>query len=240
MNSPLYPNQPCVEVATEVRFKGELKVENFRSEFQKLVREKYGALRVPAAKEGVAPALQPYRFESENGESGIQLAINSFSYYSREYPGHTAFLESAAENLEKFLNLIGEVAVTRVGWRYINAIPFTRKDGYLPLNKFFQDSQVFGSCLGGHLLDVDFVAVVKKDDIQTRISLKATETKNRPGEEALILDIDSYFSEPNPTIKSGAKQIFEHIEAVHNASSNMFRSLISGEYEAFLKGGDDG
>ncbi len=49
--------------------------------FKKDISEQYPVLKAPGAVHGVAPSLQPYRFESEAGDAGVQLAINSVQLF---------------------------------------------------------------------------------------------------------------------------------------------------------------
>lgn len=239
MTGPLYPNQPCIEVATEIRFQGELKIEDCRSKFQDIVRNEYSVLSVPGAMEGVAPALQPYRFETENRESGIQLAVNSFSCYSRDYPGHQIFIPSSFDLLDKLISLIGDLLVTRVGWRYINAIPFTREGGFIPLSNFFMKNEIFGDLLSRNIKDIDTTLVVTDEKIDSRVVMKSAHSKDLPSEEVLILDIDSYLVFAEVEKRSSSLQIKDYVEDVHLRSLNIFKGLLSEEYESFLKGGSD-
>lgn len=239
MTGPLYPNQPLVEVASEVRFRGELSIEEYRSRFQSIIKDKYPKLRVPHSKEGVSPLLQPCRFESNDDGSGIQIAINKFGYYSKAYPGHEAFIEEMGALLKSFLELTGKLAITRVGWRYINAIPYTRENGQLPLKRYFKNNDYFGDMLSHDLTNAMFRLTKEDEDMGIFIKLEAGKLEERPAEELLVLDVDCYRSLSGEK-SLGQKEIMKLVNAAHEGGLHVFESMISDRYRTFLKGKDNG
>jgi uncharacterized protein (TIGR04255 family) len=239
LNAPLYPNQPLTEVATEVRFKGNLLVETIRADFQSRISEEYPVLLVPGAKAGIAPPLQPYRFERQDGLAGVQLAINSFSYYSREYPGHKSFLAGVEKALSIFSDLVNSIEVTRIGWRYINEIPFTREDGLLPLDRFFREDSIFGDSINRDIRDLSYKATLPINDKQLSIKLDCAKLDEEMGEETFLLDIDAFDIKVSAVQMQTAAALGD-IAALHTVAYDAFESLISEDYRAFLKGGNDG
>ncbi len=118
---PLYPNQPLLEVATEVRFLDDLMVEVYRPQFQSKIRNEYPRCQI---RKSTSSTLPQYRFKKNDDCAGVQWAINSFSYQSRKYPGASHFINEAMRLFELTEKLLEQIRVTRIGWRYINAIPF--------------------------------------------------------------------------------------------------------------------
>ena len=235
---PLYPNQPLVEVTTEVRFNGELAIEALRPNFQNHVRKHYPNLMVPGAQQGIAPSLQPIRFESDDKLSGIQLAINSFSYYTRQYPGHEIFIKNLNQLVEDFLSMIGSIQVNRIGWRYINAIPFTRENGLLPLNRYFCVNNYFGNMLDESFSDVNFSALKPLDGKQLNIKIETASTKIEPYSESILLDID-VFDLFEPPVNTKQFSLIEGIKSVHDTAYGVFESMISKTYREYLRGSND-
>ncbi len=238
MSGPLYPNQPLIEVAAEVRFQGDLAIEQIRPEFQTKIRDPYSQLLVPGAQEGIAPSLQPIRFEREDRLSGFQLAVNSFSHFSRSYPGNETFMGEVENGIALLLELVESVEVTRIGWRYINAIPFTRENRSLPLDRFFQENRYFGNSLQCNLYGLNYRALLPINDRQINIHLESAESSVNPGEETLLLDID-VFELKDPTVSTLEFSIVKNIREVHEEAYGVFESLITDTYRAFLKGGSD-
>ena len=238
MNGPLYPNQPLINVATEVRFRGDLKVESIRPEFHQTIRSEFPQLMVPQAEQGVAPALQHYRFENDQSSHGVQVAVHSFSYYSRDYPGHEAFLSVVESLLEEFVRLIGVLHVNRIGWRYINAIPFARENGFVPLHRYF--GQIFGMELRrDHLFkSADMRATMPTNDAQLNMALKTVESKDAPQEESLLLDIDAFKTYESQVMD--ATGVMGEIRQSHASGYSVFESLITKDYRAYLLGEDSG
>ena len=238
LTGPLYPNQPLIDVATEVRFRGNLKVEAIRPEFHQIIRSDFPQLMVPGAEHGVAPALQHYRFEDDQRTSGIQIAVHSFSYYSRDYPGHESFLVVTSGLLEKFMGLLGSLYVNRIGWRYINAIPFARERGLVPLHRYFGHVFEMELTRDHRFTSVDFKAALPISDALLNMSLKTVTSKHTPQEECLVLDIDTFQSYESQ--KMDAALVMDQIRNLHSSGYSVFEGLITDDYRAYLVGGDDG
>lgn len=217
---------------------GELAIEAIRPKFQNHVREHYPNLMVPGAQQGIAPSLQPIRFESNDKLSGIQLAINSFSYYTRRYPGHEVFIDNLNRLVEEFLSMIGSIQVTRIGWRYINAIPFTRENHLLPLNRYFCANKYFGNVLDGSFSDVNFNALKPLGDKQLNIKIETASTNTEPYSESILLDIDVY-DLFEPSISTKKFSLVSSIKSVHDTAYDIFESMISETYREYLKGSND-
>lgn len=236
---PLYPNQHLVEVATEVRFRGDLSVEQARSEFQRKIFSDYPVLKAPNALQGVAPSLQPYRFETEAGHAGVQLSINSISYFAKAYQGCDEFLDAVNKATVAFFELIEHIDATRVGWRYINAIPFTREEnGLLPLKRFFKENEIFGSALTLDLEQVNYSAVNSLEDCQLNVKIVTSTDVARADEEVIILDIDA-FKTFSPTTVMDNTDMLSAIRHTHDIARSVFENLITDNYREFLKGGND-
>lgn len=235
MSSPLYPNQPLVEVATEVRFKGDLTIESVRAEFQKKLYETYPNLLIPVAQEGIAPPLQPYRFEKEDRATGVQLAINSFSYYSRNYPGHDLFLSEIESVITILSKLHTSFEVTRIGWRYINSIPFSREDDFIPLHRFFKDNEYLGNTLSIPSRSISFKTLIPRDRNLVNISVESAESTQMPGIETILLDIDAFEVIQSPTTTE-LPSLIDKLKELHSKGYEVFENLISDNYREFLKG----
>lgn len=236
-NEPLYPNQPLVEVATEIRFHGNLEIEQIRAKFQKAICSNFPVLKVPNAQQGVAPSLQPFRFERLDGMCGVQLSINSFSYFTKNYPGNVSFLNELKSVLEAFFASIKSVKMTRVGWRYINSIPFFREEELIPLKHIFKNNDIFRDFLSGDLKKIQCYICKQFDDYHANIYLENRDQFPDSGEE-LVLDIDAFRDFEEPAVIA-AEDAVNFIQGGHDVARLIFENLISDSYREFLKGGDD-
>jgi uncharacterized protein (TIGR04255 family) len=233
----VYPNQPLSDVACEVRFKGEMAVECQRSLFWDKIRDEYPDILVPHLQDGQAVALQHYKFRSLSGRT-VSVALNSLAFSEAKYSGHKVFIAEFMKLIRVFHETYPKISkITRVGWRYINVIPFAREDGLVPLRRFvtlnisfpdkaFQttsalDLQWVGKCLDGEVR-IRVAAVLKKD-LGEEITSK---------QEALLLDID--FGNSREDIK------WEQLETLINDARakcrRIFEGTISDDYRKYLKG----
>lgn len=231
ITSEIYPNTPLVEVIFEIRFSGEPVVECRRDIFYELVRKDYPGVLVPSTQEGGFVALEPYRFEKEDGSSGVMLAINKLSHYTRKYPGFKDFRKESLNLINKFKKAYPKVSrLIRTGFRYVNIIPFTREDGVIPIEKFLNVGlEVPGAIPGKYNnISIGFVVESKGGSITTRIeTMKAVD---RAG-EALLLDID-YARTKGLSIAS----VNKYIDESHECARQLFENLITDNYRSFLRG----
>ena len=236
---PLYPNQPLREVAVEIRFRGRLRVEQIRADFQDAIQEKYSLLYVPMAVPNMAPATQHFRFECPEESCGVLLAVNSISVYARDYPGFDAFFGEANRLLTIALGMVGNVALTRVGWRYINAIPFPRENGTLPFGKIFQHTPWLASALDGEWGAFAVTARMPFSGVSANLRLAAGADEKMTQTETLVFDIDAYSEFDPPEENSGADRCAEEIRRMHDAAREIFERSINDDYRQFLLGDDE-
>ncbi len=237
-DGPLYPKQPLVEVATEVNFRGILAIETARADFQEKISSEYPNLFVPYAKDGIAPALQRVRFENEAGNFGVQLAINSFSFYSRQYPGSAIFIAEAKRLFEIIEPILKPLRLTRIGWRYINVIPYVRENGNVPLLRFFSTDTFLGTGVNSEYDKVFINVETRKKDMHTRLRLFSSSSENEPERESIILDTDTYIGEGGMSILDRSDAVAMISEA-HDGGRDTFESIITGEYREYIKGADN-
>lgn len=231
ITTEIYPNSSLVEVIFEMRFPGEPLVECRRDLFYEFVRDEYSQVLVPQTKEGAFVALEPYRFEKKDKASGVMLAMNRFSFYSRTYPGFAEFKKEFTKILRAFRQAYPRInKLTRTGFRYVNLIPFTRENGTIPLNKFLKISlQTPPSIpLQYENVSLGFISKLENGSITARVEV--VQSADQKG-EAILLDLD-YAKEKGLNIQSVGK----YLEESHSFSRQLFEDLITGDYRAFLRG----
>ena len=180
--------------------------------------------------------MQHYRFEAPGGACGVQISVNSFSVYAREYPGFEDFYAETERLLKTFLELIGAVNVTRIGWRYINAIPFPLEDEYLPFRKVFHPQPWLLSALDGQWKAYALVARMPFNKVMANLRLAAGTDDNPSKSETLIYDIDA-FSTFDPCLEqTSLKRCVSEIRKAHDAAREIFEQSINDDYRVFLKG----
>ena len=229
-----YQNQPLQEVASEIRFFGEPIVEAKRHEFFEEIRDKYPLVFVPGAVPGTAPQLQHYRFEKEDSTAGIQLSISSLSYFQRDYEGAPAYKDELFRIIKIANSYFNFNRFSRVGWRYINAIPFVRENSLIPLSRFFNSPPGFFTIDSNEFNDVSFVASTKFEEFSILVRLdsgEGSETKD----EILKFDIDVYRS-LTEIGNISIDNVLELITRSHLIGRNFFESAITDAYRNYLKG----
>jgi len=232
----IYPNSPLVEVVFEIRFPGEPIIECRRHEFYDAVRGDYPRVLVPQMQAGGFPALETYRFEKLDGSAGIMLAIDKLAHYARKYPGYEKFKEGFLKLAEKFEGLFHLSSLKRTGWRYINIIPFTREQGYIPLKRFFNLRSHLTATIPSpidiseHCKNLSTTLISKIDGCSVTTKLESIISSDGT-REALLLDFDCSKEEDLVFSKTET-----YIEENHTVARALFEELITDSYRQYLRG----
>lgn len=230
----VYPNQPLVEVAFELRFFGEPVVESRRHEFYEKIRSDYPNVYVPAIAAGSHPALQRYKFEREDGSAGVTLALNALGYFQREYEGSARFIQEILRLADTANDLFQVRRFSRIGWRYINLIPFTREKTLIPLARFFNNPPSLFGIDSHEFNEVQFRASTTYEDQKVLVNL-ASQDSGEDADESLVFDIDAFVDNLS---ESGFEisQLSEKVDNLHRIARNFFEDSITEEYRDFLRG----
>lgn len=228
--SEVYPNSPLVEVVCEIRFPAELVIECRRDDYYEKIRDTYPMILVPHVEKGMANPLAPYRFENSGRTAGIMLALNRFALYDKDYSGHKQFINEFTRLAKILAETYPLRKLERVGWRYINIIPFSREEGVVPLRRFVAAGIRLPDGMSDQFenLSIVFISSVSDGTITTRI-----ESIIRPDDqqEALLLDFDFAMTE-----KLAPSKIGSHVKKAHKQTRALFENLITDEYRQYLRG----
>lgn len=232
----VYPNQPLIEVAMEVRFKGELQIESSRAEFYEKIRDIYPDIYTPRAVDGKSPPLQHYQFQNPDNKTSVRLAINSFGYSESKYQGSAKFINESTR-LYNLLNHLCEVRrITRIGWRYTNLIPFVRESGCIPILNILNSSLVSFAVVEDICFSkIDFNSSFQLEEASVNFILGSAVNNQNVNEEALILDIDVFFDK-NSGYKSKFDDVNVSLNYLHIIARNIFEDTITQGYRNYLKG----
>ena len=226
----VYPNSPLVEVICEIHFPSELAIECQRNRFHDVIRKQYPLLTLPGAEIMEARTARPYRFETVGRRRVVQLSINRFSYHEKQYKSHKDFIREFAR-LSKILAEIYTLdKLDRVGWRYINIIPFIREDGMVPLARFLNISIAACDGVFNKLENLSMVLITKVQNgsITTKIQSVIQSDSNQ---EAFLLDFDFAM-----TTGLSFSKLNAHVRKAHDYTRDLFEKLITDDYRQYLKG----
>jgi len=226
----VYPNSPLIEVVCEIRFPIDIAIECRRDEFYSKIKEKYPEILVPQMQPKKAMSLEPYRFENKDRSAGVMLAINKFSFYVKKYEGHKKF----TKEFKRLCKLLGETyslaKLDRVGWRYINLIPYTREDGIVPLHRFLTVSINAPTGVSDRFENVSIVFISKVDGGSITTKIESVVRADRQ-QEALVLDFDFAMTE-----QLFFSKLPDYVRIAHEHTRRLFEDLITDEYRQYLRG----
>lgn len=229
-----YTNQPLIEVAFELRFYGEPVVESRRHDFFELIRDDYPLLLVPPLKEGMHPALQHYKFTREDQTAGVNLALNSIGYFQKEYEGAANFIAEAQKIVDVGNELFAVRRFSRIGWRYINSIAFTRENNLIPLARYFKNPPSFFGIESHEYGVINFNATTTFEDEHVSARLLSGENVEN-GDEQLLFDID-VFKDRLAEIDFKIADVPNELDRLHCIARNFFEQSITDAYRELLKG----
>ena len=226
----IYKNAPLVETVFEIRFPGEPAVECGRDKFYEQIRDTYSKVLVPRLVEGKAMAVEPYQFESEDGNYGVMLSINKLAIYCKKYEGFDLFKKETMRLVDIFGKLYKVKKLTRTGLRYINIIPFTREGEIIPLQNYLNIKISLPESISTDFANLNLIFVSKTDSgsITTRIEPAISYDRSH---EVIILDFD-YAKEKDLNFNS----ISQYLNESHQHTKYLFEELITDGYKKVMKG----
>lgn len=230
----VYPNSPLSDVACEARFPGDMRVECDRHLFWDQVRDQYPKIMVPQAFEGKAPALQHYRFKSDDART-VSVALNSLAYSEAKYRGHKLFIAEFLRLAELFASTYPTIlGPTRVGWRYINLMPFTKENEVVPVNRFLRFGMNLPLGMFTQSVGMDLQWSGRHEDAAVVIRLAVVPRKELQGQEALLLDID--YAKESTAPGFSWSDLSSVVDSARRVSRQIFEEMIADEYRDYLRG----
>lgn len=226
----VYPNSPLIEVVCEVRFPADMAIECRKDLFHAKIKNKYSEILVPQVQAGKAMPLEAYRFEKKDRSAGVMLAINKFSFYEKKYEEHKKFIKEFMRLAYLFGETYSISKIDRLGWRYINLIPFTREDGLVPLQRFLTVSLNVPNGVSERFENLSMVFISKVPDGSITTKIESAVRGDRQ-QEALVLDFDFAMTENLHFSKLG-----DYVIIAHEHTRAIFESLITDQYRQYLKG----
>ena len=231
----VYPNSPLVEVVFEIRFPGELQVECNKHLFWEKIRAEYPNIRVPHPMPEKAMALMPYKFDNEDKSMTVMLALNSIALSAAKYPGFKVFKNEVLRIYKIFGETFSLNTINRVGWRYINVIPFVRENGVIPLNRFLTLGFKVPESIPEQFSNLNLTFEAKTENATVITKLETIRRADEGGQEALLLDFDY------GRVRSGDDELIfdnvpEYLEEAHSKTRQLFEDFIIDEYRQYLVG----
>ncbi|MEZ5564066.1 MAG: TIGR04255 family protein [Gammaproteobacteria bacterium] len=232
-DNEIYPNSPLVNVTCEITFPGNPAVECRRDTFWKKIRTRYPNFLVPAAEVGKPVALQPYRFQNPESGRTVSVALNSFALTETKILRHKFFIAEFTRLSKAFHSCFRDIdTVTRIGWRYINVIPFSRENGVVPVKQFLRASaELNGDMLeSARTFDVRASRDIGSATVIVRLAVIGREGEGQ--QEALLLDID-YGCEKE---KLRFAEAVKWVSAARSHNRRFFEDVITDDYREYLRG----
>jgi uncharacterized protein (TIGR04255 family) len=230
----IYPNSPLTDVVCEIRFPGELEVECNRHVFWERIRAEYPHILVPFAEPAKPLALSHYRFRDSTGTRHVSVALNSLAFSETKYSGHVTYIQEFKRIADIFHACFPKIdVVSRIGWRYINVIPYTREAGLVPVAQFLNASVLVAeqTLESPKIFDIKVETAIDEGTVILRLAT-IKKTESAPSQEAILLDIDFGYENENLRFSDYERCI----DRARRHNRSLFERLITDDYRKYLRG----
>jgi uncharacterized protein (TIGR04255 family) len=230
-------NAPLIEVVFELRFPGNFAVYAGLDRFQQTLGEEFPSLLVPKVQAGEALALKPFQWQSEDGSRSINVALNLFSFMSKQYGVFGEFQSEFRKYADSFFGIYSPKKFTRLGLRFINLFP--QLDSTVSaLHPWLDLGMRTPVSPKGTVREVQGSMVVEVPPALLRMTFgKAIQNSPRPGTpfaglaEGFVLDFDFYREGSIPM-----DEMLPFLETGHEIIESWFFSLLRPDALKILEG----
>jgi uncharacterized protein (TIGR04255 family) len=158
------------------------------------------------------------------------LSINNIALYCKKYEGFELFKEETMKVFIVFRELFKIKKLNRIGLRYVNAIPFTREKDIIPLKNYLNVQIKLSESIPTDFTDLNmiFVSQTEGGSITTHIESVISPDQTQ---EAIMLDFD-YAKEKDLNFDL----MDAYLEESHQHTKDLFKKLITDDYEKVMRG----
>lgn len=222
--APKFPNQQLRSVSLETFFPGRFATTTAWPTVQELLSDSLPNLYVPGDRPDQAPALRPYHLRNVEGTRSLALAINQATYVALEYPGFEAFVGEAVPLLERVHREVGVTKLTRVAYRYENAIGVSRSaDGALGLANILKlDLPAWLGADGFRGLHLEWRRIWAHGEVYGSVL-----QEGEPGHDVLRISIAADVRD--------ADRLAEAAALAHERAYDTFDGMITDTFRSFLE-----
>lgn len=234
-----YPNPPIVEVAWEIRFPAQLKINRNIDEFQELVRDSHPFVekfndwvsnidigKDVAGSESLQQSIvgAGWNFKTnEKGSDSIRIKDDSVSVITRNHKNFKDFRTKISYATDIFRAFLSDLKypINRIGLRYINVCNLPNDDLALFAeyfnSPFSQEFSNFEQTRGFHLRHFEII---------NEINLTTTYRSTKIGDvDGLLIDMDAF-----STSKTYLSTVLEKTDHLHRIVRNRFGQLIKQKF----------
>ena len=222
-----YPNQQLRSVSLETYFPGRFAATAAWGLVQERLSHRLPQLFVPGDTIGAPPALRPYQLRDDQGTRSLALALNQATYIAlSDYPGFDDFIAEAVPVLEDVHATAGGTALSRVAYRYENAVSLGRgPDGTLALAEIIElDLPAWAGTNDLRSLNLELRRGWERGEVHVHLF---DETEGGGSVLRLVIAADVRHSE--------AARLAHDAAAAHAQARGVFESMIAPTFRAFLE-----
>jgi len=217
---PLYI--PLEWMTIEVRFPGDLRIEQWRAKLQHNheVKKRYPKLFVPRPNPGDPIQLIPIRFADEAGRNALAVAINSIALTKMDYAGWQSTKEEFLIYWQKLVEELQIEQLNRVGVRFFNRFSSSMWETLAEEPSQPYIWPVYDEKCGFH--------EARSQLIYNKVTLTVAIQLNR-NERNLVIDYDAAEEGASP------EDLEDKLDHLHEVIEAHFLSLLKEEFAMKLK-----
>jgi uncharacterized protein (TIGR04255 family) len=125
----IFKKPPATEVRAAVQFKNSLEVADTRSRYHDLVRDMFPTILMPERSK-LQFDLGDYSLWNEAVDTSLEIGMNYFRLFTRNYSGFSQFSSVFRRSLDAFSGLYGISVFESLVTQYVNQLPLRQGDGF--------------------------------------------------------------------------------------------------------------
>ncbi|MFY9225592.1 MAG: TIGR04255 family protein [Blastocatellia bacterium] len=226
----VFPNNPIKEVAFEIRFPHNLRVNRDICELQEILANDYTELLYGQETSPIETVFT-YHLISKKLGCTIKVSENRFAIVSTKYTNFESFTKDTLNYTQEFCKIFHIKQITRVGLRYINNIFIPKIEGSFPIEKYVKPYINLDRVNSTDIKQFGVEILFPKNDclFLSRSAFVIEPSKLNIG--TYVLDLDAFFEE-----KSEYNQLSEILKKLHLEIQIEFLDHVTEDYKQKMRG----
>lgn len=227
----VFQNNPLKQVAFEIRFPFNLRVQRDFCEVQNQIKKEYPKFFVEDLEAIEGSLARLHSFRSADDTRSIRVSEDRFTVLFTRYKDFEVFKSEALVRTEAFCRHFSITHCLRVGLRYVNHIEVPREGGFYQITKAVNPYFDVKRATASGPMKFSLEIVMKKPPCL--LALRTAFRSKLPEQPTAIylLDLDAFLQEETPVEDLG-----KLLPELHHQVQLEFLSHITEEYKLVMRG----
>lgn len=226
----VFPNNPIQEVAFEIRFPHNLRVNRDICELQESLAQDYTDLSF-GEESSPTETVFTYHLISKRLGRTIKVSENRFAIILNKYTSFELFTQEVLKHTQQVCEIFRIKQITRAGLRYVNNIHIPNIGGSFPLEKFVKPYIDFERLSSAQAKQFAVEMLLNKEDCLFLVRSAFLTQTPIANAGFYILDLDAFFEG-----KVEYSNLFQVLSNLHLQIQVEFLNHITEDYKQQMRG----